>query len=92
MQASGGRGCAGHGYFPQQDIPTWTAYIDLLREQRDRHLRRAAAALYRMQTELEAALGISEVERFDPTAGWRVRPDDPAAAATVPDMTTTASE
>lgn len=48
------RGRGGHAYFPQHDIPTWQACIDLLREQRDRHLRRAAAALRRMETELEA--------------------------------------
>jgi len=48
------RGRAGHVYFPQHAIPTWADCIDLLREQRDRHLRRAAAALRRMETELEA--------------------------------------
>lgn len=48
------RGRAGHVYFQEHDIPTWAACIDLLREQRDRHLRRAAAALRRMETELEA--------------------------------------
>lgn len=48
------RGRAGHIYFPQQEIPTWSACVELLREQRDRHLRRAGAALRRMETELEA--------------------------------------
>ncbi len=48
------RGRAGHVYFPEQEVPTWAACVNLLREQRDRHLRRAAAALRRMETELEA--------------------------------------
>lgn len=48
------RGKAGHVYFPRSAIPTWTECVDLLREQRDRHLRRAASALRRLETELEA--------------------------------------
>lgn len=48
------RGKAGHVYFPRNAIPTWTECVDLLREQRDRHLRRAASALRRLEAELEA--------------------------------------
>lgn len=48
------RGRAGHIYFPRRDVPSWSECVELLREQRDRHLRRAAAALRRMETELEA--------------------------------------
>ena len=48
------RGKAGHVYFPRAAIPTWSECVDLLREQRDRHLRRAASALRRLDTELEA--------------------------------------
>lgn len=47
------RGRAGHVYFPRDSIPTWDECIKLL-EQRDRHLRRAAAMLRRLDTELEA--------------------------------------
>lgn len=48
------RGRGGHIYFRDGEIPTWSDCIELLREQRDRHLRRAAAALRRLETELEA--------------------------------------
>lgn len=48
------RGKAGHVYFPRSTIPTWTECVELLREQRDRHLRRAASALRRLENELEA--------------------------------------
>lgn len=48
------RGKAGHVYFPRDTIPTWTECVNLLKEQRDRHLRRAASALRRLETELEA--------------------------------------
>ncbi|UCA22988.1 MULTISPECIES: hypothetical protein [Mycobacterium] len=48
------RGKAGHVYFPRSAIPTWTECVKLLREQRDRHLRRAASALRRLENELEA--------------------------------------
>ena len=48
------RGKAGHVYFPRDNIPTWTECVSLLKEQRDRHLRRAASALRRLETELEA--------------------------------------
>lgn len=48
------RGKAGHVYFPRNEIPTWSDCVSLLKEQRDRHLRRAASALRRMETELEA--------------------------------------
>ncbi|GAB5901177.1 DNA-binding protein [Mycolicibacterium mageritense] len=48
------RGRAGHVYFPRDAIPTWDECIKLLEEQRDRHLRRAAAMLRRLDTELEA--------------------------------------
>ncbi|PND54172.1 DNA-binding protein [Mycobacterium sp. ENV421] len=48
------RGKTGHVYFPRSAIPTWTECVELLREQRDRHLRRAASALRRLDTELEA--------------------------------------
>lgn len=48
------RGRAGHVYFPRSAIPSWSECGDLLREQRDRHLRRAASALRRLDTELEA--------------------------------------
>ncbi len=48
------RGRAGHVYFPRSAIPSWSECVDLLREQRDRHLRRAASALRRLDTELEA--------------------------------------
>ena len=48
------RGKAGHVYFPRSAIPTWSECVDLLKEQRDRHLRRAASALRRLETELEA--------------------------------------
>lgn len=34
--------------------PTWSECVSLLKEQRDRHLRRAASALRRIDTELEA--------------------------------------
>lgn len=48
------RGKAGHVYFPRSNIPSWTECVSLLREQRDHHLRRAASALRRLETELEA--------------------------------------
>ena len=48
------RGKAGHVYFPRHGIPTWSECVSLLKDQRDRHLRRAAAALRRLDTELEA--------------------------------------
>jgi hypothetical protein len=48
------RGKAGHVYFPRNAIPTWSECVDLLKEQRDRHLRHAASALRRLDTELEA--------------------------------------
>jgi DNA-binding transcriptional MerR regulator len=48
------RGKAGHVYFPRNAIPTWSECVDLLKGQRDRHLRRAASALRRLETELEA--------------------------------------
>lgn len=48
------RGKAGHVYFPRSAIPTWIECVELLREQRDRHLRRAASALRRLEAELEA--------------------------------------
>lgn len=48
------RGRAGHIYFPRCGIPTWADCVELLKEQRDRHLRRAAASLRRLETELEA--------------------------------------
>ncbi|WP_231750777.1 hypothetical protein [Mycobacterium sp. NAZ190054] len=48
------RGKAGHAYFPRNDIPTWTECVSLFKEQRDHHLRRAASALRRLETELEA--------------------------------------
>ena len=48
------RGRGGHIYFRQGQTPTWSDCIELLREQRDRHLRRAASALRRLETELEA--------------------------------------
>lgn len=48
------RGKAGHVYFPRSTIPTWTECVELLSEQRDRHLRRAASALRRLENELEA--------------------------------------
>jgi hypothetical protein len=48
------RGRGGHIYFREGEIPSWSDCIELLREQRDRHLRRAAAALRRLETELEA--------------------------------------
>ena len=48
------RGKAGHVYFPRQQIPNWGECVNLLKEQRDRHLRRAASALRRLDTELEA--------------------------------------
>lgn len=48
------RGRGGHIYFRQGETPTWSDCIELLREQRDRHLRRAASALRRLETELEA--------------------------------------
>ena len=44
----------GHTYLREAQVPTWTECIDLLQEQRDRPLRRAAAALRRLETELEA--------------------------------------
>ena len=50
------RGKAGHVYFPRQQIPDWSECITLLKEQRDRHLRRAASALRRLETELEAVV------------------------------------
>lgn len=48
------RGRAGHTYLHENQTPTWNDCIELLREQRDRHLRRAASALRRLETELEA--------------------------------------
>lgn len=48
------RGKAGHVYFPRSQIPNWGECVNLLKEQRDRHLRRAASALRRLDTELEA--------------------------------------
>lgn len=48
------RGRAGHVYFREGEIPSWSDCIELLREQRDRHLRRAASVLRRLETELEA--------------------------------------
>lgn len=60
MMAAGGllpqtvRGKAGHVYFPRNQTPTWGECVSLLKEQRDRHLRRAASALRRLDTELEA--------------------------------------
>ncbi|CQD25151.1 hypothetical protein BN970_06949 [Mycolicibacterium conceptionense] len=48
------RGRNGHVYFPRDSIPTWDECVKLLQEQRDRHLRRAAAMLRRLETELEA--------------------------------------
>ncbi|OBB06438.1 hypothetical protein A5731_16585 [Mycolicibacterium conceptionense] len=48
------RGRGGHVYFPRDSIPTWNECVKLLEEQRDRHLRRAAAMLRRLETELEA--------------------------------------
>lgn len=48
------RGKAGHIYFPRQQIPDWGECVRLLKEQRDRHLRRASSALRRLDTELEA--------------------------------------
>ena len=48
------RGRAGHVYFPRDAVPSWNECIELLKEQRDRHLRRAASALRRLETELEA--------------------------------------
>lgn len=48
------RGRGGHVYFPRSEIPSWNECITLLEEQRDRHLRRAASALRRLETELEA--------------------------------------
>ena len=48
------RGKAGHVYFPRQQIPSWGECVSLLKDQRDRHLRRAASALRRLDTELEA--------------------------------------
>lgn len=48
------RGKAGHVYFPRSAIPTWSECVGLLKDQRDRQLRRAASALRRLDTELEA--------------------------------------
>jgi hypothetical protein len=48
------RGKAGHVYFPRHQIPDWNQCVSLLKEQRDRDLRRAASALRRLDTELEA--------------------------------------
>jgi len=48
------RGRGGHIYFREGETPTWSDCTELLREQRDRHLRRAASALRRLETELEA--------------------------------------
>lgn len=48
------RGKAGHVYFPQDAVPSWSDCVGLLKEQRDHHLRRAGAALRRLETELEA--------------------------------------
>ena len=53
------RGRAGHvhfprNYFPRNEIPSWAECVDLLRERRDRRLRRAASALRRLETEVEA--------------------------------------
>lgn len=59
------RGKAGHVYFPRSAIPTWTECVGLLKEQRDRHLRRAASALRRLDTELEAVRNdITEAREF----------------------------
>ena len=58
------RGKAGHVYFPRNDVPTWSECVSLLKEQRDRHLRRAASALRRLDTELEAVRNdITEARR-----------------------------
>ena len=51
---AGVRGRGGHVYFPRDSIPTWNECVKLLKEQRDRHLRRATAILRRLETELEA--------------------------------------
>ena len=59
------RGKAGHVYFPRSAIPTWDECVDLLKDQRDRHLRRAASALRRLDTELEAVRNdISEAREY----------------------------
>lgn len=50
-------GCPGKSrtrLLPRSAIPTWGECVDLLKERRDRHLRRAASALRRLDTELEA--------------------------------------
>lgn len=59
------RGKAGHVYLPRTSIPTWSECVGLLKEQRDRHLRRAASALRRLETELEAVRNdITEAREF----------------------------
>ena len=37
------RGQAGHFYFPDSNVPTWSECIAILEEERDRQLRRASA-------------------------------------------------
>ena len=65
------RGRAGRVYFPRTAIPSWTECVDLLREQRDRHLRRAASALRRLETELEAVRNdITEAPRVSAADLW----------------------
>ena len=48
------RGKAGHIYFPADQVPTWAECIEILEEERDRHLRRTQALLARLDREIEA--------------------------------------
>lgn len=43
-------------YFPRKDVPTWSECVSLPKEQRDRHLGRAASALRRCSVTLELAV------------------------------------
>lgn len=59
------RGRAGHFYFPESDVPTWSECIAVLEEERDRQLRRASALLDRVDRELEAVRNdINEAREF----------------------------
>ena len=59
------RGRAGHFYFPETALPTWSECIAVLEEERDRHLRRATALLDRIDRELEAVRNdINEAREF----------------------------
>lgn len=44
----------GHAYLPDDEVPTWQQCRDLVIQERDRHLQRAADLIARVGVELEA--------------------------------------